>query len=110
MWSRAPRRVLQRPDSMVSSLFLAAFLAVAQVAPAQTILVSRNTRVESTIDSIRALRSARRAQASFETIRRMNLPREAGVGSHHCDVRVGRWCVWNDESNDREPPPEAPAI
>lgn len=95
---------------MVSSIFLAAFLSVAQVAPAQTLLVSRNARVESTIDSIRALRSARRAQASFETIRRMNLPRETGVGSHHCDVRVGRWCVWNDESNDREPPPEAPAI
>jgi hypothetical protein len=95
---------------MVSSLLLAAIVSVAQAAPAQTILVSRTARVESTVDSIRALRSARRAQASFETIRRMNLPREAGVGSHHCDVRVGRWCVWNDESNDREPPPEAPQI
>lgn len=101
---------LPRPDSMVSSLLLATLLSAAQAAPAQTILVSRKARVESAADSIRALRSARRAQASFETVRRMNLPREAGVGSHHCDVRVGRWCVWNDESNDREPPPEAPQI
>lgn len=40
----------------------------------------------------------------------MNLPTEPGVGSHRCDVHVGRWCVWNDESNDREPPPESPRI
>ena len=56
---------------------------------------------------MRALRAARRAQESFETIRRQYLPREYGVGSHRCDVRIGRWCIWNDESNDRKAPPEA---
>jgi hypothetical protein len=40
----------------------------------------------------------------------MNLPTEFGVGSHHCDVNIGRWCIWNDESNDRKPPPESPTI
>jgi hypothetical protein len=61
-------------------------------------------------DSIRALRSARRAQETFEFVRKQYLPREAGVGTHHCDVRIGRWCVWNDESNDRTPPAESPRI
>ena len=62
----------------------------------------------SRVDSLRALRAAHRAQESFESTRRTYLPREYGVGSHHCDVRVGRWCVWNDESNDRQAPPEPP--
>jgi hypothetical protein len=61
-------------------------------------------------DSLRALRSARHAQESFEFVRKQYLPREPGVGSHHCDVRIGRWCIWNDESNDRVPPPESPHI
>ena len=62
----------------------------------------------SRVDSLRALRAAHRAQESFETTRKQYLPHEYGVGSHRCDVRVGRWCVWNDESNDRKAPPEAP--
>ena len=61
-------------------------------------------------DSARIVRSARRAQERFESLRRRYLPREFGHGSHHCDVVVGRWCVWNDETNDREPPPESPRI
>lgn len=91
---------------MVPFVIVAGLVALVQVSPTQTVLVSRDTRLESRVDSIHALRSARRAQATFESIRRMNLPREYGVAYHRCDVRVGRWCVWNDESNDREPPPE----
>jgi hypothetical protein len=64
-------------------------------------------RAAPRVDSLRALRAAHRAQESFESIRKQYLPREYGVGSHRCDVRVGRWCVWNDESNDRQAPPEA---
>ena len=64
----------------------------------------------SRADSLRALRAAHRAQESFESIRRNYLPHEYGLGSHHCDVQVGRWCVWNDESNDRQAPPEAPRV
>ena len=61
-------------------------------------------------DSVRILRAARRAQETFELVRRRYLPREFNLGSHHCDVNVGRWCVWNDETNDRQPPPESPRI
>ena len=61
-------------------------------------------------DSARILRAARRAQETFETVRRRHLPREFGGGTHHCDVVVGRWCVWNDETNDRIPPPESARI
>ena len=93
---------------MLPSVLFAAVLSLTQAASTPAVLVSR--RVRPRLDSLRALESARRAQEHFEIIRRMNLPREFGVGSHHCDVQVGRWCVWNDESNDREPPPESPSI
>jgi hypothetical protein len=95
---------------MVSPLLFVVLLSVTQAEPAPVTLVSRPMPRATRLDSVRALKSARRAQANFESIRRMNLPREFGVGSHHCDVRVGRWCIWNDESNDREPPPEPGAI
>lgn len=95
---------------MVSSILFAALLSLTQTQPTSVVLVSRRTAHDVRVDSIRALKSARRAQANFESLRRMNLPREFGVASHHCDVHVGRWCIWNDESNDREPPPESPAI
>ena len=98
---------------MIAPLLLV--MALARGVPAQTMLAARaDTSVDapapSPADSMRALRSARRAQQTFELVRRRNLPREWGVGSHRCDVRVGRWCVWNDESNDREPPPEPSRI
>jgi hypothetical protein len=95
---------------MVSSLAFVALISQMQAGSTPTVLVSRSTRDATRLDSVHAVKSARRAQANFETIRRMNLPREAGIGSHRCDVRVGRWCIWNDESNDREPPPESPTI
>lgn len=97
-------------QTVVSSLLFAALLSLTQGGPTAVVFARRQTRLEPTVDSIRALKSARRAQANFETIRRMNLPREFGVGSHHCDVRIGRWCIWNDETNDRKPPPESPRI
>jgi len=93
---------------MLISLLVAA--ALTQGGPIQTVAAAspeahaRAQRVAP--DSLRALRSARRAQETFELVRKQYLPREGGVGSHHCDVRVGRWCVWNDETNDRKPPPE----
>ena len=97
---------------MLFYLLAAGFTALAQGAPTQVVAASRGEpplrASSSRVDSLRALRAARRAQESFETIRRQYLPREYGIGSHHCDVRVGRWCVWNDETNDRKAPPEAP--
>jgi hypothetical protein len=95
--------------------FLAiAMSALAQSAPIQTVAASRHDgpahQQRPDADSLRALKSARRAQESFELVRRQYLPRDFGVGNHHCDVRIGRWCVWNDETNDRKPPPESPRI
>ena len=95
---------------MLSCLLAVSFAALVQAAPTQVVAASRADAPlasSSRVDSVRALRAARRAQESFETTRRLSLPREYGIGSHHCDVRVGRWCVWNDESNDRKAPPEA---
>ena len=98
---------------MLGPALVAIIAALAQNAPSQGLA---SVRRESGVarppvpDSLRALKSAHRAQEAFEFIRKVNLPREFGVGSHHCDVRVGRWCVWNDETNDREPPPESPRI
>lgn len=97
---------------MLNCLLAVGFAALAQGASTQVVAASRgDAPVRASpprADSLRALRAARRAQENFETTRRLYLPREYGIGSHRCDVRVGRWCVWNDESNDRKAPPEAP--
>src|SRR5689334_18472485 len=97
------------------ALALVVVITVAQNAPMQTVVPVRRDepmpRVQSSApDSLRALKTARRAQDAFEFVRKQNLPYEFGVSGHNCDVRVGRWCVWNDESNDRQPPPESPRI
>jgi len=62
------------------------------------------------MDSVRIVRGAHSAQSSFESFRRSRLP----VGdqfSGPCDVRIGRYCYWRgDGEDDRDPPPEAPAV
>ena len=64
----------------------------------------------SPADSVRIVRSARAAQSSFETFRRLRLP----VGERRygeCDVIIGRYCYWRGDDEDDDPaPPEAPAI
>ena len=98
---------------MLVSILVLSVTVFTQGGPIQTVAAARRdqpTRSATSVDSARALRSAHRAQESFEFTRKLYLPREAGVGSHHCDVRVGRWCVWNDETNDRKPPAENPHI
>lgn len=59
-------------------------------------------------DSVGDARRARTSQASFERFRRANLPWEAGSGGR-CEVRLGRFCWWYDESAPVLPP-EADAI
>ena len=54
-------------------------------------------------------RSAQRAQRSFESLRRANLPVAGPSPSHACDVQVGRFCYWYDEASP-PPPPEPTAI
>jgi hypothetical protein len=58
-------------------------------------------------DSVRILRDARSAQATFERTRRANLPIEAGGRSGRCDVRVGRFCYWWDDGEFPSPPEPA---
>src|SRR3954470_7174295 len=98
---------------MLLSLLVAG-VALLQSTPVQTVVASRRDEPvasrPASADSLRALKTAHRAQEKFEFVRKQNLPREIGIGSHHCDVRIGRWCVWNDETNDRQPPPEARTI
>lgn len=55
-------------------------------------------------DSIAVLKQARRAQSDFEHHRFGLLPIVPGAGDR-CDVRVGRYCYWQD---DAESAPEEP--
>jgi hypothetical protein len=48
-------------------------------------------------DSVRDARRARDAQAGFEGTRRSNLPWEGSSGGR-CEVRLGRYCWWYDET------------
>lgn len=48
------------------------------------------------------------AQRDFERLRRRHLPL-AWPRYERCDEVVGRFCLWH-EDEDREPPPEAPAV
>src|SRR5947208_16566990 len=54
-------------------------------------------------DSMRDLRQARSAQAAFERTRRYSLP-EGGGSMGHCDVQLGRYCWWYDETPPNLPP------
>ncbi len=61
-------------------------------------------------DSQAALKSARRAQESFEFFRRAHLPeREGDYGGPACDVRVGRYCFWYGD-NEKDSVPEPASI
>lgn len=59
-------------------------------------------------DSVRDAKHARNEQASFERARRAYLPSDPGGGGR-CDVHVGRFCWWSDETRP-ELPPEAPSV
>lgn len=52
--------------------------------------------VSHAADSLRDLKRARAAQASFERARRNNLS-ESGGSPGRCDVNLGRFCWWYDE-------------
>lgn len=52
------------------------------------------------------LGAARAAQREFERRRRTKLPTDRGGGSGPCEVRIGRFCYWD---NNGEPPPAEPA-
>ncbi|MEP7001490.1 MAG: hypothetical protein ABI969_13480, partial [bacterium] len=62
----------------------------------------------SVVDSVRDLKRGKSAQASFERNRRFQLPIGSASGGR-CDVHLGRYCWWYDESGPTFPP-EASAI
>ena len=57
---------------------------------------------DAAADSARDSRRARSEQASFERVRRSYLPWDPG-GEGRCDVRVGRFCWWYDDSSPTLP-------
>ncbi|MEO7455709.1 MAG: hypothetical protein ABIY52_05560, partial [Gemmatimonadaceae bacterium] len=57
----------------------------------------------SAADSARDLGRAHNAQAAFERSRRALLPHGQSSGGR-CDVRLGRFCWWYDESTPTVPP------
>jgi hypothetical protein len=105
----APSRRTALPLAVAASCSIASLRLQAQ-APLQrddatprpaTIATSRR-------DSAAVLRQARDAQRAFERRRRWRLQRGFDGGGR-CDVRVGRFCYWYDESAP-DGPPEPPAI
>lgn len=94
-----------RAVRLVPALLL--LLWVAPGSPAAPVQRSPDPRA----DSIRALRSARSAQASFERLRFRHLPWAWGGGSGPCEERIGRFCLWHSEGGKEwVPPPEEEAV
>ncbi|HEX7980540.1 MAG TPA: hypothetical protein VF461_18195 [Gemmatimonadaceae bacterium] len=82
-----------------------AFLAVAfqlQIA-ALPAPAAQGVSATHAADSTRDLKAARSAQATFEFVRRSNLPEGFG-GMGRCDVQLGRYCWWYDEFPIKLPP------
>ncbi|HVG46423.1 MAG TPA: hypothetical protein VM890_16885, partial [Longimicrobium sp.] len=79
--------------------------ANARMASASTVRAARP-------DSALVLRGARAAQASFERTRYRNLPwTESRGGGGSCDERIGRFCIYHDDTEtDWTPPPEPEAV
>ena len=63
-------------------------------------------RALSPADSVAVLKQARRAQADFERQRFSMLP-TVGSSGGRCDVRVGRWCYWQDDADAAPSEPES---
>jgi hypothetical protein len=69
----------------------------------RAVSLTEPARVVSPADSIHDLRQAQSAQFAFERNRRNWLPVGYGGGGR-CDVRLGRFCWWYDESTPTFPP------
>ena len=79
---------------------LAAIVASASAqGPAET--YPRALPSRQTADSVTVLSAARKAQATFERVRRAHLPRTwtSGAGSR-CDETIGRFCYWDDDDTN----------
>src|SRR5256885_11716360 len=61
-------------------------------------------------DSVGVLKSARRAQAAFESTRQLSLPERPGGWSGICGQRIGRICYWYEGDDNDSAPPEPTRI
>nr|MDQ3081737.1 hypothetical protein [Gemmatimonadota bacterium] len=61
-----------------------------------SLLTSTGDAQTSRRDSIEARKRVVRAQIAFEAVRRMHLPSSLQGSAVGCEVRVGRFCQWND--------------
>lgn len=87
------------------SLVLGALLAAA---PFLAQAPDAGVRSITPADSAQTNKQARRAQSEFER-RRLRLLPTVGSSGGRCDVRVGRFCYWQDD-DDTPPPPEPRAV
>lgn len=78
-----------------SMLLIATALLVATAVTAQGPI---DSAARASDDSLRTLKQARRAQLDFEHHRLSLLPIVASAGER-CDVRIGRFCYWQDEAD-----------
>lgn len=85
------------------SLVAAALLTVTLTASGQSDSVPHAL---APADSVAVLKQARRAQSDFEHRRFQLLPIVASAGER-CDVRVGRYCYWQDDADSAPPEPKA---
>ena len=57
-------------------------------------------------DSLEARNRVRRAQITFEQVRRMHLPSSLQGSAVGCEMQVGRFCQWNDTEHIEPPEPK----
>src|SRR5439155_17665195 len=73
------------------------------------LLLIANAWQSGATDSLGVLRSARRAQATFEATRRANLPERPGGWSGGSSRIIGRIRIWYESGVDDETPPAEPS-
>src|SRR5947209_15579910 len=72
------------------------------------LLLIANAWQSGATDSLGVLKSARRAQATFEATRRASLPESPGGWSDICGQRIGRICYWYEDGGDNDSAPPEP--
>ncbi len=70
------------------------------------VLTTAGDAQTSRSDSIDARKRGARAQTAFEAVRRMHLPLTLQGSATGCEVRVGRFCQWNDAEHTEPPEPK----
>ncbi|HEU4560740.1 MAG TPA: hypothetical protein VFS20_23000 [Longimicrobium sp.] len=97
---------MNRSTLLTLALLLSAALPVS--GEAQAVLASAQQTAVLRADSVRVLRGARSAQATFERVRFQHLPwTDDSGGRWNCDERIGRFCIWhNDTEEDWRAPPD----